>query len=389
MSKIHVLYSFPLRVGTAGNGMTAWHQISGLIRKGVDVHLYTASCDKPIESLASLKETLQPFGVRLPLRLFPWRAMMCHDLIVAGKLPGLKNKIDIIHCWPSGSLQTLKAAKKLRIKTVLERPSSHTRFGYQVVIDECKKQNFTMPKSHYTTFNKRNLAREESEFDLADKLLCPSEWVVKTFLDQGVDAGKIARHQYGFDGKKFGLPVNDDRDSDEIFKMVFVASGEPRKGLHYALDAWLSSDACKKGIFYICGSYIKGYREMLAEKLAHPSIKELGFNNDVGSLMRQCHAMVLPSIDEGSALVTYEARACGCVLLVSEATGARCTHMHDSLVHNVGDVDTLREHIDLLANDSSFYQKVRKNSIAGINDLTWDRASELLLSAYQRCLNGD
>ena len=58
--------------------------------------------------------------------------------------------------------------------------------------------------------------------------------------------------------------------------------------------------------------------------LAHPSVRVLGQRNDVPELMRQSDIFVLPSIEEGSALVTSEARGSGCVLLVSDAAGAVC-----------------------------------------------------------------
>ena len=94
--------------------------------------------------------------------------------------------------------------------------------------------------------------------------------------------------------------------------------------------------------------WFPGYAEKLAPMLAHPSVKALGRQN-VPELMRQCHLLILPTIEEGSALVTAEARASGCVLLVSEAAGAVCKHMENALVHPVGDVTTLTQHITNLA----------------------------------------
>jgi glycosyltransferase involved in cell wall biosynthesis len=388
MQSITVLYSFPIRVGTPGNGMTAWYQITGLVSQRIQVHLYCGSCEKPLNGLNSEKETLKPLGVKVPIRLLGMdRAAALHDKIVAKALRRLDKKIDIVHCWPSGALETLKTARKLGIKTILERPSSHTRYVFEVVGNECEKLGIKMPKNHYTAFDNKRLSREEREFELADKLLCPSEWVVKTFLGQGTSKKKIARHQYGFDRDKFGLPSTNNRHNDKTFKMIFVGSGEPRKGLHYALDAWLASEACKKGIFYICGSYVQGYREALASRLSHPSIKELGFQNDVNSLLQKCHALILPSISEGSAIVTYEARACGCVLLVSEATGAICEHMQDGLVHKPGDVDTLRDHIDLLASDKNLRNRLQANSLTGVAGLTWTEAAKRLVKAYQECFS--
>lgn len=388
MDRLNVLYSFPIRVGTPGNGMTAWHQVAGLADQGVRVRLYAGSCEKPLDGLSTLKETLKPLGVKVPIRLLGMdRAAALHDGIVAKALRRLDKKIDIVHCWASGALETLKTARKLGIKTVLERPSSHTRYVYEAVGNECEKLGMKLPKNHYTAFDNKRLSREEHEFELADKLLCPSEWVVKTFLGQGTSKKKIARHQYGFDSDKFGLPPTDNRHNDKNFNIIFVGSGEPRKGLHYALDAWLASEACKKGIFYICGSYVQAYREVLASKLSHPSIKELGFQNDINSLLQKCHALILPSISEGSAIVTYEARACGCVLLVSEATGAVCEHMKDGLVHKPGDVDTLRNHIDLLASDKNLRERLQANSLAGVASLTWTEAAKRLVKAYQECLS--
>ena len=85
-----------------------------------------------------------------------------------------------------------------------------------------------------------------------------------------------------------------------------------------------SGAADSGGRFVICGSFEPGYRRLLEPLLAHPSVEVDGFVADPASLMRESDVLVLPSLEEGSALVTYEAQACGCVLAVSEATGARC-----------------------------------------------------------------
>jgi glycosyltransferase involved in cell wall biosynthesis len=97
--------------------------------------------------------------------------------------------------------------------------------------------------------------------------------------------------------------------------------------------------------------------------------------------------LILPSVEEGGALVTYEARACGCVLLVSSVSGAKCQHMKNSLVHEPGDVDALSRHIDLLDSDRELYFKLRENSLADVGDLTWQKAVESLVKAYRKCLN--
>jgi glycosyltransferase involved in cell wall biosynthesis len=245
-----------------------------------------------------------------------------------------------------------------------------------------------LQKSHYAAFNKKKLDREEREFATADRLLCPSEFVVKTFLDKGFPKYRLLRHQYGCDPTVFSPPKSGRNGQDNsLFTMLYISDCFPLKGLHFALDAWVGSRALEHGRFVICGHFVPGYREVLEKWLRHPSVKYIPFVDSAADIMRSSDALVMPSLAEGSSLVTYEARACGCVLLVSDASGAICEHMKNGLIHRAGDVKTLREQIDLLASDNSLFARLRDNSLAGVSELTWDKAAERLVSAYRKCLN--
>ena len=109
----------------------------------------------------------------------------------------------------------------------------------------------------------------------------------------------------------------------------------------------------------------------------------LGHRNDVPELLRKSDVLVLPSIEEGSALVTAEARASGCVLLVSEGAGATCEHMKTGLVHRVGDAETLTQHITLLHKDRALLERLRAASVAAVPEITWTAAGERLLHVYR------
>jgi len=386
--QMRVFYSFPLRMGRAGGvDFTAWSQVRGLIDNGLKVDLFCGSLERPLPGINEVHETLAISGHRIPIRLLGRnRAMAYHDWLAARFLARVPDKYDIVHCWPSGALLTLKAAKNLGIATVLERPSSHTRFVFETMAHECEQLCIKMPKRYPLAYEKARLEREEQEFDLADKLLCPSDWVAKTFKDLGTDESRLLRHRYGFEPAKFYLPAADQRKDDPVFKVVYLGRGEPDKGLHYALDAWLSSEVAKKGMFYICGKWNKEYQKSLGDRLRHPSVVRPGYQKNPAELLQKCHALVLASLCEGSALVTYEAKACGCVLLVSEASGAHCKHNWDSLVHPVGDVATLRDHINRVCLDRDFFAQLQHNSISTISELTWEKAGEVLVSAYRQCL---
>src|SRR6185312_14086012 len=146
----------------------------------------------------------------------------------------------------------------------------------------------------------------------------------------------------------------------------FVGVCAVRKGVHFALEAWLRSPASKSGTFLIAGEFLPAYQEKLAQMLAHPSVRILGHRNDVPELMRKSDILVLPTIGEGSALVTSEARGSGCVLVVSDAAGAICRHMRDALVHRVGDVAVLAAHLTLLHDDRALLERLRAASLATV-----------------------
>ena len=124
-----------------------------------------------------------------------------HDRIVARRIEKMAGQIDIIHTWPTGALETLKTAARLGIPTVLERPNAHTGFAMEVVQKECDRLGVTLPPDHEHAFNAEKLRREEEEYSLATRLLCPSEFVVKTFLDKGFAKEQLVRHIYGYDEK--------------------------------------------------------------------------------------------------------------------------------------------------------------------------------------------
>lgn len=354
--------------------------------RGLRVSLFCGSYESHVPGIHHVVETMRFGGIPLPYRLIGnERAFRFHDAKVAGEVSRQArrhgNHYDVIHCWPLGSVATLRAAKSAGTATVLERPNAHTAFAYDVVAREHEKLGvpFTAGYSHRPS--PERLRIEEAEYNLADLLACPSEFVAKTFLVRGMDQTRIGRHQYGYDPLKF-IPSQVERQADRPFTMLFVGRCEPRKGLHFALEAWHRAGAPAHGRFLICGAYIPGYREVLTRWLDGTSVEERGYIADISGEMRNADVLVLPSIEEGSALVTYEARASGCVLLVSEAAGAKLQDGRHGFIHRVGNVDQLTDHLQALISDRVLLQRMRTASIGELDGLTWTTAAELQCALY-------
>jgi glycosyltransferase involved in cell wall biosynthesis len=385
---MRVLYSFPTRLGTTGIGTTAWQQIAAVAEHGVHVTAICASCERPLPAGVRLIETLRPAGVKLPFRVLGFdRAVRLHDRRAAAALRRLREEVDIVHAWPLGAERTLAAARRLGIASVLERPNAHTDFAFSAVEETRRSIGLDVDRSSPHARRPERLAREQREYASADRLLCPSDFVASTFLAAGVPAERLLRHRYGYDPARFG-PAGRDDGGRRPFTAGFVGRGEPRKGLHLALRAWVDSGAAEAGRFVIAGAIDPDYRAVLAPLLAHPSVHEHGHVADPAALMRSCDVLVLPSLEEGSALVTYEARACGCVLVVSDHSGAPCADGVDALVHPAGDVAALTAHLRTLAHDRELLARLRAASLDGAGELTWSDAGRSLIDAYAAAVAG-
>jgi glycosyltransferase involved in cell wall biosynthesis len=380
---IRVFYSFPHKIGAGGVCYAAWEHVEALRKAGAEVTVCAGVIHKKFSDGIHVKRTLSHGRFRIPYRLFG-RLCSCkiHDWLAARWLRKKGKNFDIVHCFALGSLQTMRVAKELGIPTVLERCNAHTRYAYEVVRNECEELGLKMPRGSSHKFNAAQLKREEIEYQVADYLFCPSEFVAQTFIDQGFVPDKIERFQYGYKPSLSSRPIKAKR-SDGL-TVLFAAACTPRKGLHYALNAWLSSTACKTGKFLIAGEFIPGYAECLAEKLSHQSVSRLGFRRDLSDVMQNCDVLILPSIEEGSALVSYDARGAGCLLLASESSGAICEHDVNALVHRAGDVQALSEHLSRLDGNRGLLTKLRNRSNETIDELTWHAAGRKMFESYKR-----
>ena len=385
---LRILYSFPDTLGEPGIGAAALRFVEGLVRRGHEVVLYCTSMGKEASTARELDEakkvtTLSAVGVRIPHRaLGRRRAYRYHDQRVAHALWHLDGQVDVVHVWPRATVHTAATARALGIPTVREVPNTHTAFAYERVAEENARLGLESVSGHSHTPDPVSLELEEREYEAVDMLAVPSEYSRTTFLDHSVAGDRLALHRYGFDPERFPVPPPRPANVEEGLRAVFVGRCEPRKGLHYALQAWLDSGAGERGTFTICGDFYPGYDRVLARWLAHPSVQVSGFVDDVGALMRASDVLVLPSVEDGSALVTYEAQASGCVLVVSDASGARCEHMRSGLVHQAGDVETLTSHLRLVDGDRNLLTQLRTRTLESRDQLTWEQGVRDLETIY-------
>ena len=378
---MRILYSFPHAIGAPGIGTTAIQQVRGLLHRGHDVTVIAASLHPSSIELPTAFTTMMLGRVRVPHRVLGMdRTMIFHDWQVAAHIRKNPTAYDVVHCWPGATIHTSRAALDARIPPLRDVPNTHTANAYDVVGALCAELGIQLPKGHSHRLNVGRLNREEAEYRAAFRLLVPSDYVRSTFIARGFAPEKLLRQQYGFDPDTFTL--NPD-PRPEPFRAVFLGAVEPRKGLHVALEAWRMSEAYKTAKLSIYGRIVDSYAKILDPYRSMPGVEFHGFTDNAAEVLRSSDVLMLPSFEEGSALVTYEAQGCGAVPLVSDATGAQCAHEVSALIHPAGNAAILADHIKRLIGDRDLLQRLRTGVIAQREQLTWAAAAERREGCYE------
>ena len=386
---LRILYSFPHQVGGSGIGTTALNQVGSLARQGADVTLICTSLKIAIQEGVRVLETLRYHGRRIPHRAFgsPDLALLYHDHRVASYLRKNQGQFDVVHVWPQSAIATIRAARSVGCLSSREVPNTHTANAYEQAALESTVTGVGLARGHSHRRNRRRMRLEDLEYSNVDILMVPSDNVARTFLERGFSEARIRRHRYGFDNSRFSAEGRTEWPS-RPFTALFVGSGQPRKGLHYALAAWQRATVPEGARLLIAGEFVPGYREHLSPWLAMESVHEVGFVTDVPALMRTCDVLLLPSVEEGSALVTYEGQGSGCIPLVSSATGANLPpSVRTFTEHSPRDVDALAEQLSAVAMDPSLRSHLRQDVVQWAQRLTWDAAARQMIEIYRQALS--
>jgi glycosyltransferase involved in cell wall biosynthesis len=360
-----------------------------LIGRGHDVTVIATSIHKNSPTLPKAIKTMSLGRLRVPHRLLGMDLSKAyHDFQVARHLRSHPKAYDLVHCWPGAALITSRAARAMGIPSVREVPNTHTANAYEVVTRLCDELGLKLPRGHSHRPNAERLKHEEAEYEANLRLLVPSDHVAETFIDRGYPSEKLLRHRYGFDPKSFApkeprssAPKGESRAAG--LRAVFVGSVEPRKGLSVALEAWRRSKAYERGEFSIYGTILDGYGAVIEPYLSLPGVKFHGFTPDTVGAFQSSDVLILPSYEEGSALVTYEAQGCGVVPLTSDASGAECIHQVTGLIHRAGDVDELAGHIRRVIEEPDTLEGLRDSILRRRDGLTWAAAAERLEQCYE------
>jgi starch synthase len=218
-------------------------------------------------------------------------------------------------------------------------------------------------------------ARRLRDLALADRVLVPSEHIAETLENNGTPRSKVRVIPYAADIRRFHPDPLKAHGSDCTF--LFAGGISQRKGIKYLLEAWKRVKRTSWRL-QLLGA-IPRDPGPLAPLLDDVEILGRVPHGEVPSKMASADVFVFPSLFEGSAVVTYEALACGLPCIVTEAAGSVVRDGQDGFIVPEADVATLATMMDRLGNDASLRREMSRSARSRAEEYDWPR--------YHRAVN--
>jgi glycosyltransferase involved in cell wall biosynthesis len=283
---------------------------------------------------------------------------------------------DIFHAWGNYALASIPYARRHHAKVVIERGSTHPHFQDGILREEFERFGIEVERAHPQIIEKGL-----KEMDLADAVIIPSAFVERTFLDAGFPGEKLHVIPYGFDPAQF----QPGKKRDAVFRVLFVGNIGVQKGVHYLLEAWAKLNLKNAELVFI-GTVEDGIKPLLGKYEGRFTLRGHVPHDKLQTEYAQASVFVLPSLQEGSALVTYEAMACGLPLLVTTNTGSVAVDGQHGFIIPIRDSNAIAEKLSWLHAHQSEARAMGLRASEYIKDFTWDRYARGVIEVYRALL---
>ncbi|WP_013334346.1 glycosyltransferase family 4 protein [Gloeothece verrucosa] len=266
----------------------------------------------------------------------------CQQIIKRGL-----GQANIIYGFNSACLELFEYAKPKGIYCILDQTIADYSLVYQLLLEEEKR----WPEWSLTPFrvNQADLElmeREHREQDLAAHIICGSSFVKDSLIIGGVDTEKISVVPLGRlkDNITYSDPsiIQTPQERGDGLRILFVGSVNLRKGIPYLLEALRQ---IKGQIPFTCK--VVGSLEIKPERIAEYS-DLCDFTgriprSQIKNLYTWADVLVLPSLGEGSAMVTYEALSLGVPIITTYNSGSIVRDGLDGFIVPIGNAKVITE----------------------------------------------
>lgn len=216
---------------------------------------------------------------------------------------------------------------------------------------------------------------ENSLFELADFFLCPSTAVQDDLVaNWGIKRGQTAYLPFAVTDQWHGLS-----NIPKPRQILFVGTADLRKGIHYfAMAAEILRSRRVRYEFRVAGNVKEQIRR-------HPTCRHLTFlgrvpRSEIQKEFAQADVLVLPSLAEGAAGVTFEALASGVPQIVTIASGSVARDGIDGITVRERDPEGLADGIEQIVENRELRTKMAIASKTRASEFSWEAYQQRLVT---------
>jgi len=283
-----------------------------------------------------------------------------------------------------GSETTLPLCRRLGIPAIVSMVHGDVRDEQQVLQVEAAAAADFMPIYLGGAHLDRELlawlhARRLRDLALADRILVPSDHIALRLVCHGTERDKLRVIPYAADCRRFRPVAAKHHGSTCTF--LFAGGISQRKGIKYLLEAWrrIRRPGWRLQLLGPLPPHaapLEPYLE-LVEPLGRVSHAEMP------ARMAAADVFVFPSLFEGSAVVTYEALACGLPSVVTPDAGSVVRDGLEGFIVPPRDVEALAARMKQLGDDPDLRAHMAGAARSRALAFDWPRYHEALVDVVE------
>jgi glycosyltransferase involved in cell wall biosynthesis len=257
----------------------------------------------------------------------------------------------------TAALEMLRAAKQQGLVTTLEQTIAPRALEEQLLNEEHRRFPGWEPARIQGHSTMKTIERERAEWELADLIICGSEFVRQGVAHCGGPAQKCVVVPYGVDAR-FSRAVRSTHNGP--LRVLSVGEAGLRKGIPYAAEtARLLGDVAEF-------RWVGPVRLLPdARKYVEQFVQLTGGvpRNQIFSHFEWADVFFLPSVCEGSATVTYEALISGLPVIATPNTGSIVTDGVTGYIVPTRDTQAMGDKLHRLHVDRRLLSQMQKAAL--------------------------
>ena len=277
-----------------------------------------------------------------------------------------------VYAYEDGAYYTFTAASRSGVTTVYDLPIVYWALRKRLFAEEMERYPEWAPTIQGIEDSPSKLDRKTEEAKLADKIVCPSDFVKQSIPAEVADPAQITVVPFGSPAIVSHQASYTINDPAKPLTVLFVASMSQRKGLADLFSAirLMPRSSIRLQIIGAPIQALSFYRKWGVE------FDYLGTmpREQVLQHMRDADVMVLPSIAEGRALVTQEALSQGLPIIITPNTGAEdlIRSGENGFVVPIRNPEAIAEKLTWFCDSRKEIESMKSCAQHSVQAFTWD-----------------